>query len=287
MAEIGMPHRIQPTLAPMAQGRGVNARRRSRLNVWRRFVLLALGIFFLTPLYAMAEFTTRGIGSGPRNLDAWRAIVTYPDLISAIVISLELAAITSLAMLFLLVPTMIWTRLRLPKMQRVVEYICLLPLTIPAIVLVVGLAPIYKWVSYFFGDSSLTLAFAYVVLVLPYTFRAIQSGLSAIDVATLSEAARSLGAGWPTVMWRVIVPNIRAALINAALLSVALVLGEFTVAQLLNYQNLQVAINLLGRANAGVSIAVALASLLLAFALLLALSFVGNGRRGRAASEKG
>jgi putative spermidine/putrescine transport system permease protein len=286
MAEISESHPIPPTLAPVAQGRGVNARRRSRLNVWRRFVLLALGVFFLTPLYAMAEFTTRGIGSGPRNLDAWRAIVTYPDLMSAIVISLELAAITSLAML-LLVPTMIWTRLRLPKMQRVVEYICLLPLTIPAIVLVVGLAPIYKWVSYFFGDSSLTLAFAYVVLVLPYTFRAIQSGLSAIDVATLSEAARSLGAGWPTVMWRVIVPNIRAALINAALLSVALVLGEFTVAQLLNYQNLQVAINLLGRANAGVSIAVALASLLLAFALLLALSFVGNGRRGRAASEKG
>lgn len=275
-------------VATRARHHGVNARRRRRLDVWRRVVFVVLGLFFLTPLYAMAEFTTRGTGDGaPRNLDAWRQIVGYPDLTGAIVTSLELAAITSLAMLVLLVPTMIWVRLRLPGMRRVVEYICLLPLTIPALVLVVGLAPIYLWVTYFFGDSPLTLSFAYVILVLPYAYRAIDAGLAAIDVSTMSEAARSLGAGWPTVMWRVVVPNVRPAIINAALLSVALVMGEFTIAQLLNYQNLQVAISLLGRANAGVSIAVSLASLLLAFALLLVLSFVGGGRGSRSAVEKG
>jgi putative spermidine/putrescine transport system permease protein len=80
-------------------------------------------------------------------------------------------------------------------------------------------------------------------------------------------------------MWRIIAPNIRSALLNAALLSVALVLGEFTIASLLSFENLQVAINFLGRANAGVSIAVALASLLFAFILLVGLSFVGR-RRG-------
>jgi putative spermidine/putrescine transport system permease protein len=105
-------------------------------------------------------------------------------------------------------------------------------------------------------------------------------------VKTLSEAARSLGAGWPTVMLRVIVPNMSGALLNASLLSVALVLGEFTIANLLNYVNLQVAINMLGRANAGVSIAVAAASLLFAFALLLVLSFAGRPRRAGAAREE-
>jgi putative spermidine/putrescine transport system permease protein len=275
-------------VATRVRHHGVNARRRRRLDVWRRVVFVVLGLFFLTPLYAMAEFTTRGNGDGaPRNLDAWRQIVEYPDLTGAIVTSLELAAITSVVMLVLLVPTMIWVRLRLPRMRRVVEYICLLPLTIPALVLVVGLAPIYLWVTYFFGDSPLTLSFAYVILVLPYAYRAIDAGLAAIDVSTMSEAARSLGAGWPTVMWRVVVPNVRPAIINASLLSVALVMGEFTIAQLLNYQNLQVAISLLGRANAGVSIAVSLASLLLAFALLLVLSFVGGGRGSRSAVEKG
>ena len=102
--------------------------------------------------------------------------------------------------------------------------------------------------------------------------------MRAIDVKTLSEAARGLGAGWPTVMWRIIVPNMSSALLNAALLSVAVVLGEFTIANLLNYVNLQVAIQQLGRANAAVSIAVAVASLMFVFVLLVLLSFVGRQR---------
>jgi putative spermidine/putrescine transport system permease protein len=173
---------------------------------------------------------------------------------------------------------MIWVRLRLPSLSRVVEFLCLLPLTIPAIVLVAGLAPEYRWLSINFSESILTLAFVYLILVLPYTYRTLHTGLAAIDVKTLSEAARSLGAGWATVMGRIIVPNMWSALLNAALLSVAVVLGEFTVANLLNYVNLQVSIALLGRANAGVSIAVAVASLMFAFVLLVILSFFGRPR---------
>jgi putative spermidine/putrescine transport system permease protein len=265
---------------PVAAPRGVNARRRVRLNAFRAVVLVVLGAFFLVPIGAMFEFSTRGVGeNASRTLTYWQSIVTYPELVTAILNSLALAAITSAAMLALLVPTMIWVRLRLPRMRRVMEFLCLLPLTIPAIVLVVGLAPVYLWVAYLIGGSIQTLAFAYVILVLPYSYRALDAGLSTIDVKTLSEAARSLGAGWFTVIVRVIVPNMTGALLNAALLSVALVLGEFTIANLLNYVNLQVAINMLGRANAGVSIAVAVASLLFAFVLLLVLAFVGSARR--------
>ena len=59
----------------------------------------------------------------------------------------------------------------------------------------------------------------------------------------------------------------------------ALVLGEYTIANNLLYPNLQVEIVSLARTNAGVSIAVAVASLLFAFVLLVALSFVGGGPR--------
>jgi putative spermidine/putrescine transport system permease protein len=265
----------------------IRARRR-KLQIFRAVVLILLSAFFLVPIGAMFEFSTRGNGiNAPRTLIYWQSIFTYPDLVQAIIASLELAAITSLAMLVLLVPTMIWVRLRLPRLKRTIEFISLLPLTIPAIVLVVGLAPIYLWVSYYgntislgWGDSILTLAFAYVVLVLPYTYRTLDAGLSAIDVKTLSEAARSLGAGWPTVILRVIVPNMPAAILNACLLAVALVLGEFTIANLFNFENLQVALVTLGRTNAGVSIAVAVAGLIFTFGLLVVLSFVGRTRRG-------
>jgi putative spermidine/putrescine transport system permease protein len=228
----------------------------------------------------MFEFSTRGYAvNSPRTLAAWQTIFQTPDLVAAIVASLQLAVLTSLGMLVLLVPTMIWIRLRIPSVSRTVEFLCLLPLTIPAIVLVAGLAPEYRWININFSDSILTLGFAYLILVLPYTYRTLATGLAAIDVKTLSEAARSLGAGWFTVMLRVIVPNMWGALLNACLLSVAVVLGEFTIANLLNYENLQVAIALLGRANATVSIAVAVAALLLAFVLLVILSFVGRPRQ--------
>jgi putative spermidine/putrescine transport system permease protein len=260
--------------------------RRRNLRIFRTAVFLVMGAFFLVPIGAMIEFSTRGVGiTAPRTLQYWTSIGTYPDLVAGIVVSLPLAAITSVAMLLLLVPTMFWVRLRLPRLTRVIEFICLLPLTIPAIVLVVGLAPLYRWMSINVSASILTLAFAYLILVLPYAYRSLDTGFSAIDVKTLSEAARSLGAGWGTVIWRIMIPNMSSALLNACLLSVALVLGEYTFANLLAYENLQVAIAFLGLANAGVSIAVAVASLLFAFILLLVISFVGRQRSRAARAE--
>ena len=258
--------------------RGVQGTRRLKLQVFRIIVFVAAGLFFLVPIGAMVEFSTRGVGDQPRTLAAWQSIGTYPDLVDAITASLELAAITTIAMLVLLVPTMVWVRLKLPRLNPIIEFICLLPLTIPAIVLVVGLFPIYNWMGTNFSDSILTLSIAYVVLVLPYAYRSLEAGLASIDVKTLTEAARSLGAGWFTVMWRIIVPNISSAILNSAFLSVALVLGEYTIANNLLYNNLQVEIAMLGRANAGVSIAVAVASLLFAFVVLVLLSFFNRGR---------
>jgi putative spermidine/putrescine transport system permease protein len=258
-----------------------------RRKAFRAAVFSVAAVFFLGPLISLIEFSTRGRDlAAARTLENWRAIGTTQGLLQAIFTSLELSAITSAAALALMVPTIVWIKLRLPRMIRVVEFLSLLPLTIPAIALVVGMAPVYLWVTYFFGGSSLTLTFAYVVLVLPYVYRALDTGLSAIDLPTLSEAARSLGASWPTVVLRVIVPNITSALINAAVLSVALVLGEFTFAALLNLPNLQTKLFELGEASAEVSVAVSAASLVLAFGLLFVLTFVGHRRRDATADKE-
>ena len=241
--------------------------RRIKLQVFRGVVFVVMGLFFLVPIGAMFEFSTRGDSvSAPRTLDAWTAIVKVPELTDALTASLELAAITAIAMLVLLLPTMVWVRLRLPRLSRIIEFICLLPLTVPAIALVVGMVPLYRWIG----------VFAYLVLVLPYTYRTLDAGLAAIDLKTLTEAARSLGAGWGTVMIRVVVPNMSSAILNACLLAVALVLGEFTFANLLAFENLQVAILYVGLVSASTSIAVAVASLMFAFVLLMILSFVGR-----------
>jgi len=269
----------------------LRAARRRRQTIFRRLVVGLISVFFALPLLGMVEFTTRAPGGG-RTLQVWATLfdfnvidADYPELKTGILASAGLVLLTVTIMLVMLVPTMTWVRLRLPGMRRTVEFICLLPLTIPAIVLVVGLAPVYAWVAYFLGESSLWLAFAYVVLVLPYAYRALDAGLSAIDVKTLAEAARSLGAGWPTVMWRIILPNVRTAVLSASFLSVALVLGEFTIANLFSRDNLQVSINLLNKRDASLATAAALAALVLAFIVLFAMSFVGAGRRSQQPDE--
>ena len=254
--------------------------RRIKLQIYRVVVLVLMGAFFLVPIGAMIEFSTRGNSvNSPRTLDSWAQIGTTPGLSDAIIASLELAVITSILMLAILLPTMVWVRLRLARLNRVVEFICLMPLTVPAIALVVGIRPLYNWISINISDSILVLSFAYVILVMPYAYRSLDAGLAAIDLKTLSEAARSLGSGWGTIMLRIVVPNMRTSILNAALLSVALVLGEYTFANIMNYENLQVAIAYVSLVSAGTSIAVAVAALMFAFVLLMVISLVGRRRK--------
>jgi putative spermidine/putrescine transport system permease protein len=260
---------------------GMTPRRaaQARLTVFRVVVLGLVGLFFLVPLLSMLDFSTRNLLADGRTGAAWVKLVTDPLLSGAIVTSLVLALLTVVLMLVLLVPTMIWVRLRVPWVARPLEFLCLLPLTVPPLVIVVGLKNVVLWLNYLFGNTPYVLALLYVVLVLPYAYRALDAGLAAIDVTTLAEAARSLGAGWATVMVRVIVPNITTALLSASFISIALVLGEFTFASLLNYETLQVAINLQSKSDAQESVAASLASILFAVLLLVVLSLVSGRRR--------
>ena len=267
-----------------ARPRGMQIGRRRRLNLFRYVTFTIFGLFFFLPLFAMVRFSLEGKQAGTFSLSAWTQIGSTPGLVSAIEITLELAVITCAVVLVLLVPTMIWIRLRVQWISRIFEFLCLLPLTIPAIVLVVGLQPIYNKIEHY-NVSALQLFWVYVILALPYAYRSLSAGLTAIDATTLSEAARSLGASWSTVILRVIVPNMWQAILNAMLLTSALVLGEFTIAEILNDVNLQVALFNISRAtaNAGVLFSTSTAALLFAFALLLILSYVGRRRRrGRA-----
>jgi putative spermidine/putrescine transport system permease protein len=272
-----------PLAAPAKRQRGMQAGRRRRLNAFRYVVFTFFALFFLLPLLAMLRFSFEGSTLGTWSASAWSEIVSYqgpPPLLSAVEISLELGVLTSVVTLALLVPTMIWIRLKVQWISRAFEFLCLLPLTIPAIVLVVGLAPVYNRIRHY-QLSALMLFWAYVILALPYAYRALAAGLNAIDVKTLSEAARSLGARWFTVMFRVIAPNMWQAILNALLLSAALALGEFTIAYTLLYNNLQVELYSIDRntPNASVIFSTSLAALIFAFLLLLIVAYAGRRRR--------
>lgn len=242
-------------------------------RIWRYFIILSVGIYLILPLYAMLDFSTKPFGGGNqgRTLRAWKVIPTQQDLLQSVFTSLALAALVMLLILSVIVPTIVWVHLKLPKLRRTLELICLLPLATPAIVLVVGVAPIYRWISINISESPITLAAVYSVLILPYTYRSVAASLSAVDIHTLAEAARTLGASTSRMLAQIILPTIRSGILSGAVISIALVLGEFTISSLLNYKTLQPVIAQIGRADGNVAVAVSLASLLFVFALLIVI----------------
>jgi putative spermidine/putrescine transport system permease protein len=251
----------------------------SRAVRWIVGVLVGAG--FLLPLVATFLYTlTDGDG---RSWVNWRALAdparayVYKPLWTGLTNSLLLAAITVVLVLVLLAPTMILVNLRFPGLRRAFEFLVLLPISIPAIVLVVGLTPIYLVIGHTLGTGAWTLFLAYGITVLPFAFRSIQASLDAIDVRTLAEAARSLGASWVDVVLRVLVPNLRSGLLAGSLITVAVVLGEYTIASLLNRPVLQTAMVVVSKSDAYAPAILTLPSLLFAFLLLVVI-----GRLGRA-----
>lgn len=173
--------------------------------------------------------------------------------------------------LFLIVPTAIWVHLKLPLLRRPFELLCLLPLAIPAIVIVVGIAPLYRWISIHLTESPITLSGVYSMLILPYTYRSLSSALDAVDIHTLAEAARTLGANTSRVIFGIIMPTIKTGIVNGSFIAIALVMGEFTISNILNYKTFQVVIAQIGRTNGNVAVAVSLASILFVLVILLAI----------------
>lgn len=258
--------------------------RSAGFKVFRALLLSLVGAFFAVPLIAMADFSTKIPATGERTVADWKLLVTDQALRDSIVTSLLLALLTVVGMVVLLVPTMIWVRLRVPGATRLIEFLCLLPLAIPALVIVVGIKNIMAWVTYFLGDTPLALALPYIVLVLPFSYRAIDSALSAIDVKTLSEAARSLGAGWLTVFVRIVFPNIVNGVLGAATITVALVLGEYTFGSLLNYLTMPVEIAAIWKYESRAAVAAALASIFVIALMLMMLSYISRDRRSKEGS---
>lgn len=210
-------------------------------RVLPNLVLIVAALFFILPLLALTRFALQNVPTviwdWDTLFDKWSLepmgfAFTQPEFWSALRLSLKLAAGTVALTMLLLLPTAIWVHLRLPRMRPVIEFVTLLPYMIPAIALVAGIKlvkPHARW----FLDSDLSLIPFYVVLALPFTYRSIDAGLRAIDLRTLVDASRSLGSGWLSTITRVLIPNLRTAIISAAFLTAAVVMGEYTIVRIL------------------------------------------------------
>ncbi|KQT82173.1 ABC transporter permease subunit [Aurantimonas sp. Leaf443] len=262
--------------------------RASRVLPWIVTILGAL--YFLLPLVATLEFSLRMV-RGTYSLEAYRIVFADARFRQSFSFSVVCALSTIVIGVLLIVPTAYWVRLRLPRLRPLVEFVTLLPLVIPPIVLVFGYLRLYNSSSLMPFTATLTgtnilLVLGYVTLSLPYMYRAVDTGLAAIDIRTLTEAAESLGASRRTVLARIILPNVRPAILSGAFLTFAIVIGEFVLASLLNRPAFGPYLQNVGANRAYEPAALAMIAFAITWACMGLLQLFGGRRAGAVAAPR-
>lgn len=241
--------------------------------------LLIATLYMFLPLIAMtwAALTTP---RGDFYTKAFTDVIAAPEFAETFMFSLRAAIITIIISALLVVPTTYWVQLRMPRMRPVIEFLTIIPLVIPALLMTFGLIR-------FFNNTPLTnsneglyvmLIGAYVITSFPYMYRSVDAGMQAINIRTLTEAAQSLGAGWFTVLFRVIFPNLLVAVLNGAFITFAIVLGEFTIASLLNQPAFSPYMLDLNSRQADQATALGVISFILTWGCIALVQLVGRGR---------
>lgn len=202
-------------------------------------LIFGLGVlYFFLPLVGTFEFSLRA-RRGVYSFDAYANVLGDPQFRETFAYSVGMALFTILLGVLVVTPTAFWVRLKLPWLRPYVEFVTLLPLVIPPIVIVFGYIRLYNTSSLLPMTGSalgtnILLMCGYAVLALPYMYRAVDTGLRTIDVRVLTEAAQSLGAGWITIIGRLIIPNVLVAVLSGAFMTFAIVIGEYVFTALLN-----------------------------------------------------
>jgi putative spermidine/putrescine transport system permease protein len=202
-----------------------------RPRAWQTVVLAAMLLYLIVPVLATVRFAL-SVGDAA-SITPMARLWGRPEFGITLLHSILLSTATVLSVLVLTVPALVLVRLRLPRLRPLIEILALAPLVIPGVILALGLFGLYGGPPFLLTGSPVVLVFAYVITALPLAVRSIDNALGAINARALCEAAESLGAGFGTTLWRVLLPNMRGGIIAASLLTFATAFGEFTLANLL------------------------------------------------------
>jgi putative spermidine/putrescine transport system permease protein len=253
-------------------------RARNRVPVWHVLWMVIAGLIFFVPIYSIIQFSLSGRVSGQGLFHWYQVVFADPLFKSSFWLSLQIAFETVLISLAIMVPTVFWIHLRLPRLRPVMDLISVLPFVVPPIVLIVGLSVFLRKFSWLIVRPEV-LSLVYVVFALPFLYRSLDAGLQAIDLKTLTEAGESLGASTTRTLLTVILPNLRSAIIGGSLLTVAIAMGEFTIASLLGFNTFSVYIYNVGTSTAYEGVALSFISLVITWGAMLSLFLLGGGNR--------
>lgn len=117
------------------------------------------------------------------------------------------------------------------KTKGVMEYISILPLMIPEIILGMVLMAFFYMLNLPFG--MLTLLIGHTVFCVPYILMEVKARLVGMD-PSLEEAARDLGASSLRAFWDITLPLIMPAVISGSLLAFAMSMDDVVISIFVN-----------------------------------------------------
>ena len=163
------------------------------------------------------------------------------------------------------------------KTKGILEYISILPLMIPEIILGMVLMAFFYMMNLPFG--MLTLLIGHTVFCVPYILMEVKARLAGMD-PSLEEAARDLGAGPFRAFWDIILPLIMPAVMSGSLLAFAMSMDDVVISIFINGPRLStLPIKVYTQIKTGVTPEVnALCTIMLAVTLLILLIYTAIGK---------
>ncbi|MBY0087426.1 ABC transporter permease [Brevibacillus brevis] len=201
-------------------------------------VVVIIGLYLLVPLvatflYSISNNWANTILPSGYTFSWYQQLFTDQRFIEAMGRTLGICILTLLVSMITMVMTIFVITLYLPKLERFIQALVMLPYAIPGVVAAVGLIKMYSSKPIVLTGTVWILIGAYYVLILPYMYQGIRNSLRTLDVKRLIEAAEILGASKWNAFVHVVVPNIIPGILVSSLLSFSILFGEFVLANIL------------------------------------------------------
>lgn len=191
-------------------------------------VLIMLLIYLPIAVVVVYSFNGSKISSvwSGLSLEWYRQLFDDVDMFVALKNSLVLATLSSV--LSGIIGTLGAVGIRRSKMraESSVEYLTMLPIMIPEIILGMLFMAFFSMLGMPFGMG--TLVIAHSTFCIPYIYTVVKGRLSGIDI-NVQEAARDLGAKEYQVILNIVLPQLMPAVISGMLLAFAMSLDDVII----------------------------------------------------------
>ena len=146
-----------------------------------------------------------------------------------ILISILPIALCTLIIIFAMYVVIVYA----PKYDKYLQILCTIPYALQGVIIAISVLSLYANAPLPFSNRLLMLTGTYCILILPYMYQGIRNSLHSVNARELIEAAQILGASKFYSFFVIIVPNILSGITISALLSAAIIFGDFIIVNII------------------------------------------------------